>query len=247
MISVIIPTRDSERVLAPTLAALIPAAVDGFVREVIVVDGGSKDRTLMVADNAGVEVVETAAGRGHQLRTGARRARFPWLLFLHPGTELAPGWEAVAANFMQKVDAQRIPASAAAFRTRLTDEGWAPRLIEAAAGLRCAVLRLTIGDQGLLIPAALYEQIGGFSDQSSTEDIDIVRRLGRGRLRLLAADAMNSAATTSSTRSTGHALRQEVCLVLCAAGIAPERIAWMFRPDRTNRTPVGARQRPTSP
>jgi glycosyltransferase involved in cell wall biosynthesis len=247
MISVVIPTRDSERTLAPTLAALIPAAVDGFVREVIVVDGGSKDRTLVVAENAGVEVVETTAGRGHRLRTGARRARFPWLLFLHAGTELAPGWETAAANFMQKVDSERIPASAAAFRIRLTDEGWTPRLIEAAVGLRCAVLRLTTGDQGLLIPAALYEQIGGFSDQSSMEDIDIVRRLGRARLRLLAADAVNGSAAAGDRRWTGQTLRQELCLALCAAGIAPDRMAWMFGSARTNPAPVDARQHPTSP
>lgn len=247
MISVIIPTRDSERLLAPTLAALIPAAVDGFVREVIVADGGSKDRTLVVAENAGVDVIETTAGRGHQMRTGARRARFPWLLFLRPGTELAAGWEAVAAGFMHKVDTTRIPASAAAFRIRLTDEGWKPRLIEAAVGLRSAALRLTTGDQGLLIPAALYEQIGGFSDRSPMEDVDIVRRLGRGRLRLLAADAVNSAAAPGGDGWTGLALRQEVCLALCAAGIAPERIAWMFGSERSNPTTVDARQRTTSP
>ena len=40
MISVIIPTLNAERTLTHTLAALVPAVVDGIVQETIVVDGG---------------------------------------------------------------------------------------------------------------------------------------------------------------------------------------------------------------
>ena len=53
MISVIIPTLDSERALLPTLAALVPGAMEGLVSEVIVADGGSRDDTAIVADAAG--------------------------------------------------------------------------------------------------------------------------------------------------------------------------------------------------
>ena len=52
MISVIIPTLNAESGLAAALSALVPAMVDGLVREVIVVDGGSTDRTLAIADTA---------------------------------------------------------------------------------------------------------------------------------------------------------------------------------------------------
>ena len=55
MISVIIPTFNSEIALAQTLAALVSAAADGVVREVIVVDAGSSDHTHKVADAAGCE------------------------------------------------------------------------------------------------------------------------------------------------------------------------------------------------
>ena len=68
MITVIIPTLNAEATLAPTLAALVPAAVDGLVREVIVVDGGSSDRTTEIVDNAGANLVQGGAGTGPATR-----------------------------------------------------------------------------------------------------------------------------------------------------------------------------------
>ena len=70
MISVIIPTLNAERDLAATLTALVPAAVDGLIREVIIADGGSTDRTRKIADWAGADLVECQSGRGSQLAAG---------------------------------------------------------------------------------------------------------------------------------------------------------------------------------
>jgi len=247
MISVIIPTRDAEATLAPTLAALIPAAVDGIVREVIVADGGSVDRTLTIAENAGVEIVETAPGRGLQLRAGAQRARFPWLLFLHADTELAPDWVTTAVSFMDNVDAGRSPPSAAAFRFRLLDEGWKPRALEAAVALRCALFRLPYGDQGLLISRALYDQIGGFKEQPLMEDVDLVRRLGRRRLRILRADAVTSAVRYRSEGYARRILRNQACMALYAAGVSPDRIAAHYDPERPATGALKVQERPTGP
>src|SRR6185312_11707221 len=99
MISVIIPARNSEHTLAATLTALVPSAIDGTVRQVIVVDGGSTDQTAAIADLAGADVVSTAPGRSGQLAQGAERARFPWLLFLNADTVLEEGWERTALDF----------------------------------------------------------------------------------------------------------------------------------------------------
>ncbi len=245
MISVVIPTRDAEQTLAPALAALIPAAVDGVIREVIVVDGGSRDRTLMIAENAGVEILETSPGRGCQLRLGAKRARFPWLLFLHADTQLAPGWEQAAESFMAKVDLGRIPPAAAAFRFRLADDGWKPRALEAAVAVRCGLFRMPYGDQGLLIPRTLYEEMGGFSEQPLMEDIDIIRRLGRRRLHMLRADAVTSAVRYRREGYGRRILRNQACLALYAAGVAPERIAAIYTPEQP--ATANAKQQPTTP
>jgi rSAM/selenodomain-associated transferase 2 len=214
MISVIIPTLNAEACLAETLAALVPAAVDGLVREVIVIDGGSGDRTAAIADQAGTSFVVRTGGRGYQLAAGAHRARFPWLLFLHADTVLEAGWERDATAFMDAVDAGRRPPAAAAFRFALDDTGLRPRLLERGVALRCALLRLPYGDQGVLIPKRLYAGIGGFSPLPLMEDVDFVRRLGRRRVVLLRSRAMTSAARYRRDGYVLRSLRNLTCLSL---------------------------------
>ena len=46
MLSVVIATENAEQRLVPTLAALVPGAMAGVVREVIVADAGSSDATM---------------------------------------------------------------------------------------------------------------------------------------------------------------------------------------------------------
>jgi rSAM/selenodomain-associated transferase 2 len=214
MISVVIPTLNAEATLGPTLSALVPAAVDGLIKEVIVVDGGSADRTKEIVDQAGAEILDARAGRGHQLAAGAARARFPWLLFLHADTMLEPGWEGEASGFMERVDLGRQPPSAAAFRFALDDQGPKPRLLERLVALRCRLLRLPYGDQGLLLPKSLYEEIGGFSPLPLMEDVDLVRRLGRRRTVLLRSRAVTSA---ERFRREGYVRRSALNLACLAA------------------------------
>src|SRR5262249_37675321 len=92
MLSVVIATQDSERVLVPTLAALVPGAVAGVVREVIVADAGSHDDTATIADGAGCRLLVSNGGRGARLKAAAATARAPWLLFLRPGVVPEATW-----------------------------------------------------------------------------------------------------------------------------------------------------------
>jgi glycosyltransferase involved in cell wall biosynthesis len=87
MISAVLMTLNDERRLGETLAVLVPAFVDGLVRQVIVADLGSTDATLEIADDAGATIV------GGDLRAGMAAAKEPWLLLLDPGARLAPGWD----------------------------------------------------------------------------------------------------------------------------------------------------------
>ena len=214
MISVIIPTLNAESSLTDTLAALVPAAVDGLIREVIVADGGSQDRTAAIADAAGAHFVSVSGGRGHQLAGGAARARFPWLLFLHADTALAPGWEREASLFMERVDTGAQPPAAAAFRFALDDAGAKPRALERLVALRCAALRIPYGDQGLLIPKRLYDEIGGYRPLPLMEDVDLVRRLGRRRLTMLRARAVTSAERFRRDGYVRRSARNLFCLTL---------------------------------
>jgi len=214
MISVIVPTLNAEAGLARTLAALVPAAVDGLVKEVIVIDGGSGDGTAAIADQAGAQFVVRSGGRGYQLLAGAHRARFPWLLFLHADTVLEPGWERDAAAFMEAIDRGKRRLAAAAFRFALDDAGFRPRVLERLVAIRCALLRLPYGDQGLLIPRLLYTEIGGYGSHPLMEDVDIVLRLGRRRLSMLRPRAVTSAARYRRDGYVRRSLRNLACLLL---------------------------------
>lgn len=232
MISVVIPTLNSERGLPATLSALVEAAVDGVVREVIVADGGSRDATQRIAEEMGATVVSATTGRGSQLAAGARHARMPWLLFLHSDTVLQAGWERDACEFMRRVDEQSIEARAASFRFRLADAGLAPRLIDSFVRFRSSMLRLPYGDQGLLLPRRFYEEIGGFRDLPIMEDVELVSRIGRRRLASLGACALTSAERYRCEGYAGRVLRNQTCLALYMLGVAPERIARLYERSR---------------
>lgn len=223
MISVIIPTLNAEARLGMTLAALVPAAVDGLIREVIVADGGSSDRTAAIADAAGADLLQGSGGRGGQLAAGAARARFPWLLFLHADTVLETGWEHDAAQFMQRIDSGAHPVAAAAFRFALDDRGMKPRVWERGVALRSSALRLPFGDQGLLIPKRLYQETGGYRPLPLMEDVDMVRRLGRRRVVMLHARAITSAERFRRDGYVQRSARNMACLLLYTLGV-PVRV-----------------------
>ncbi|HRN84898.1 MAG TPA: glycosyltransferase [Hyphomicrobium sp.] len=236
MISVVIPTLNAQRSLAETMTSLVPAAVDGLVSEVIVADGGSTDRTFDIADGAGADIVKAPAGRGAQLRAGAERARFPWLLFLNADTYLDAGWERDASQHIERVESGRRQAGAATFRFVLDDEGLGVRMAERMAALRTGLLKIPYGNQGLLLPRTLYDEVGGISALPLLEDVDFARRLGRRRITVLNARAVTDGERYRRDRSFARAARAQACLGLYLAGVPVKAIAALFGPPHA---PVG--------
>jgi len=228
MISVVIPTLNAETGLTTTLAALVPAAVQGVVREVIIADGGSGDGTAQIADMAGAHLIRSAPGRGLQLAAGAAKARANWFLFLHADTVLETGWERDAGAFIERVDGGERPLAAASFRFALDDYGLRPRLLETSVGLRCAMLRFPYGDQGLLIPRRLYNQLGGYRPLPLMEDVDLVRRLGRRRLVMLRACAVTSAIRYKRDGYSARVLRNLTCVSLFYLRVSPKTLLRLY-------------------
>lgn len=225
--SVIIPTLNAGETLQRTLLSLRPAALAGLVREVVIADGGSSDRTLDMAAEAGARLVQSARGRGVQLATGANAARGGWLLFLHADTTLDKGWVEEVSGI---VDADE--DHVAVFRLRFDEEGLAPSLVAAGAMIRTRLFLSPYGDQGLLLPRRLYEAIGGYRPMPLFEDVDIIDRLLKhgGRRSLF---VMKSAAKTSADRyrRSGYAKRvvkNSLCLFLYRLGVPPSKIAAFY-------------------
>ncbi len=187
MISVVIGTHDSEALLVPTLAALVPGALAGIVREVIVADGGSSDDTGKVADIAGCSFIMKPEPLGARLSAAAAMARANWLLFLKPGTVLGAQWMDEVGRFMQEAQIDGVSSCAAVFRPRARHGRSA--LSEAFALIASAWGKLPRPDQGLLIAKRHYDAIGGHRADQTDPEIDLLRRLGRRRIETLHSGA----------------------------------------------------------
>jgi glycosyltransferase involved in cell wall biosynthesis len=189
MLSVIIPTLNSERVLAFTLSVLIPGAMSGLVREVTVVDGGSTDKTFEIADGAGCAVRTSSAALGSRLHDAAAAARSSWLMFLRAGTVLEPSWLDETAGFISDAEMAGVCLTAAVFRRSVSARARQPVILEALALLKYGVLRSVHPDQGLLIGAGLYKEIGGHQKAALDPEADLLARLGRRRILMLRSGA----------------------------------------------------------
>jgi rSAM/selenodomain-associated transferase 2 len=228
MITVVIPTLNAGKHLARTLTALVPAAVDGLVREVIIADGGSTDATAEIAEASGATFLTAERGRGQQMRAGARAAKSRWLLFLHADTVLQAPWEDEAVRFIRAVDHGDAPEAAGVFRFALDDSGVSARLLEAVVHLRGIALRLPYGDQGLLISRRLYEGVGEFQPMALMEDVEMARRLGRSRIIRLNARALTSPRRYRQDGYIRRMLRNMTCLTLYYLRVPPRYLVKLY-------------------
>src|SRR5215204_1429824 len=109
MLSVIIPTEGVEQPAVATLAALVPGAAAGVIREVLLVDRAGNGVIERVADVAGCRFLSFEGTHAAALAAGARQARSPWLMFLHAGAVLDSGWIEETTQFIQRVSSTGRP------------------------------------------------------------------------------------------------------------------------------------------
>ncbi|MBB36128.1 MAG: glycosyl transferase [Hirschia sp.] len=221
-ISIIIPTLNAQDCLPSCLNALTPGLSAGIIREVIVVDGGSSDKTVAAAGLAGCRVISSRPGRGTQLKCGAANAKADWLLFLHADTALSSDWpNAIIQQFDR-------PETAAAFKLKFDSENRHARWLERRVAQRVKLLGLPYGDQGLFIHRDLYNEIGGYEDVPLMEDVSIVRRIGKKRLDILNVDAITSAAKYERDGWRNRAWRNSFLLTRYLLGADPARLAKVY-------------------
>jgi Glycosyl transferase family 2 len=187
MLSVIIPTEGDERTAVATLAALVPGAAAGVVKEVLLVDRAVTDVIERVAEIAGCRFLSFEGTRAAALAAGARQARSPWLMFLHAGAVLDAGWIEETTQFIQTVANSGRP-KAGIFRYA--------RSPYADTGLRDGfkfVARMIAGpsaEQGLLIARDHYDRLGGYRPDARRSEARLLRQLGRSSRVMLRSRIM---------------------------------------------------------
>jgi hypothetical protein len=182
MLSVIIPTEGIEQPAVATLAALVPGAAAGVVREVLLVDRAASGTIERVADVAGCRFLAFEGTHAAALAAGARQARGPWLMFLHAGAVLDGGWIEETAQFVERVSASGRPR-AGIFRYARSPYV-EPKLVDHLKFLG----RMIAGpsaEQGLLIARDHYERLGGYAPDNRRSEARLLRQLGRSSRTLL--------------------------------------------------------------
>ena len=171
-LSIVIPTLN-EALHLPLLLSDLNVWPNDF--ELIIVDGGSIDLTISIAQIQGVDVIKSPKkNRGYQLKTGASNARGDWLLFLHADSRLRIGWVRSLSQIIQNKKSKNF---AWYFDFKIKKDNLEYRFLEIAVALRSLVLQHPYGDQGLLIHKDLYYKTGGYSSLKIMEDIDLITRI----------------------------------------------------------------------
>jgi len=176
MLSVIIPTDGVERTAVATLAALVPGAAAGVVKEVLLVDRAGTGVIERVADVAGCRYLSFQGTRAAALAAGARQARSPWLMFLHAGAVLDSGWIEETTRFIQLVASSDRP-KAGIFRYARSP--YADTSLRDGFKFMARVIAAPSTEQGLLIARYHYDQLGGYRPDARRSEARLLRQLGR--------------------------------------------------------------------
>jgi uncharacterized protein len=231
-LSVIIPALNEEDSIRETIIA----ARDRDA-EVIVVDGGSRDRTRDIAREGGAEVVATRKGRAFQQNAGAAAAKGKVLLFLHADTLLP-------VRYVDRVFETLLPKRTAGGAFRFKTDCRVPLIsaVEWMTNVRSRLFQLPYGDQALFIERAQFNAVGGFPHVSIAEDLLLVRRLRKhGRIRIAEAEAVTSGRRWQRVGVVRTTLINWIIMTGCHLGVSPDSLAPLYRIPREgakNQSPI---------
>jgi hypothetical protein len=182
MLSVIIPTEGAEQPAVATLAALVPGAAAGVIREVLLVDLAATSVIERVADVAGCRFLAFEGSRAAALAAGARQSRSPWLMFLHAGAVLDSGWIEETTQFMQRVADGGRPRAGV---FRYARSPYADARLGDGLKFLARMIAGPWADQGLLIARDHYERLGGHAPDARRAEARLLRQLGRSSRTML--------------------------------------------------------------
>ncbi|MBI4487582.1 MAG: TIGR04283 family arsenosugar biosynthesis glycosyltransferase [Deltaproteobacteria bacterium] len=188
--------------------------------EIIVVDGGSTDKTRDIAAKERVMIVTSPRGRARQMNHGARLACGDVFLFLHADSRLPLS---ATSDILSALEDPRCVGGR--FDVRLDDERWMFWLIGNLISLRSRLTQVATGDQAIFVRRRVFEEIGGFLDIPLMEDIAFSRMLKKkGRVACLKSRVVTSARRWEIEGIWRTILKMWLLRLLFLAGVSPFRL-----------------------
>lgn len=220
--SIIMPVLNEEAILESYLARLIQQCAHQDY-ELLLVDGGSTDRTVEIAQPYG-QVLTAPRGRARQMNAGAAAASGDVLLFLHADTELPDCVFLAIEGALTSPD-----VVAGAFRLCFNCDRLPYKLVAFMTNLRSQTLTVFTGDQAYFIRSTGFQEVGGYPDQPLMEDLEIIARLRRIGTILLVPHYVK----TSARRHEKIGLFRSVLFMwylrtLYKFGVSPGRLHLMY-------------------
>ncbi|MHC5822327.1 MAG: TIGR04283 family arsenosugar biosynthesis glycosyltransferase [Nostoc sp.] len=226
-ISIIIPTLNEAGNIKEAIATTQPSTNI----EIIVVDAGSEDGTVEIAQSLGVKVISSSPGRAVQMNAGALAASGDILLFLHADTRLPTGFDEMIRTALQQ------PGTVAgAFNLRIDASLLSLRWVEWGVNVRSHFYQMPYGDQAIFLTKAVFQQMGGFPELPIMEDFELMRRLKRtGCIVIIPTPVVTSARRWLQKGVFKTTLLNQLVIIAYLLGVSPERICRWYRREKFKR------------
>ncbi|MBI1243263.1 MAG: glycosyltransferase [Nostoc sp. RI_552] len=220
-ISIIIPTFNESENIQAAIASTEPS----INVELIVVDGGSKDNTVSIAQSLGVKVISSPPGRATQMNAGAIAATGDILLFLHADTRLPSGFDDMIRTALQQ------PKSiAGAFCLRIDAPCWSLRWVEKGVTWRSRFCQMPYGDQAIFLTKEVFYKIGMFPNLPIMEDFQLIRRLKHtGKIIIIPVPVVTSARRWLKKGVLYTTMLNQIVIIAFFLGVSPRRISCWYR------------------
>ncbi|CAN1210509.1 TIGR04283 family arsenosugar biosynthesis glycosyltransferase [Tumidithrix helvetica PCC 7403] len=223
-ISVVIPALNE----AENLPRVLKAVQNSIDVEIILVDGGSSDETIQIAESLGAKAIAGKRGRASQMNLGAEVATGEILLFLHADTILPNGFDRFVRQTLQSPN-----VVAGAFELGIDGDALGLRWVEWGVKLRSHLCQMPYGDQAIFLKTSLFRRMGGFPELPIMEDFELVRHLKRqGRIAIAPASVLTSSRRWQKLSIVRTTLINQAIIIGYYLGIPPSKLAKWYRDRR---------------
>ena len=224
-LSIIVPMLNEADAISRTLIALRRGAPDA---EIVVVDGGSADPSVRLAESLCDRVFAVSRGRARQMNAGAKLTRGDALAFVHADTIVPASFGADIAGALSD------PAVVGGrFDVELDSSALPYRIIGAMISIRSRLSRTGTGDQAIFVRRDVFERLGGFPELDLCEDLEFARRLKRaGRIACLRSRVITSARRWNRDGLARTVIRMWMIRAMYLMGVSPARLKRMYADTR---------------